>query len=53
MNMSEQLEAVRDAWAKVAEAQGLYNAYRKAAGVNGTTTPELPLTPILVALIIK
>lgn len=50
MNMREQLEAVRDAWAKVAEAQGLYNAYRQAAGANGTATPELPFAPILVAL---
>ena len=50
MNMMEQLEAVRDAWAKVAEAQGLYNAYRKAAGANGTATPELPFAPILVSL---
>lgn len=50
MNMREQLETVRDAWAKVAEAQGLYNAYRKAAGANDTATPELPFAQILVAL---
>jgi len=50
MNMREQLETIREAYDHAMRAQGLYNAYRKAAGVNGTATPELPFAPILVAL---
>lgn len=50
MNMREQLETVREAYDHAMRAQELYNAYRKAAGADGTATPELPFAPILVAL---
>ena len=50
MNMREQLETVRDAYDHAMRAQGLYNAYRKTAGADGTATPELPFASILAAL---
>lgn len=50
MSLKEQLETVRDAYDHAMRAQGLYNAYRKAAGVDGTATPEMPFTPLLVTL---
>lgn len=50
MSLNEQLETIREAYDHAMRAQGLYNAYRKAAGANGTATPEMPFTPLLVAL---
>lgn len=50
MNMREQLETIREAYDHAMRAQGLYNAYSKAAGANGTATPELPFAPIMAAL---
>lgn len=50
MSLKEQLETIREAYGHAMRAQGLYNAYRKAAGANGTAAPELPFVPILVAL---
>ena len=50
MNTKEQLETVREAYDHATRAQTLYNAYRKAAGANGTATPELTFAPILAAL---
>ena len=50
MSLKEQLETIRDAYDHAMRAQGLYDAYRKAAGENGTATPEMPFTPLLVSL---
>lgn len=50
MNLKEQLETIREAYDHAMRAQGLYDAYRKAAGENGTATPEMPFTPLLVSL---
>lgn len=50
MSLKEQLETIREAYDHAMRAQGLYNAYRKAAGAGGTATPEIPFTPIIVAL---
>lgn len=50
MSLKEQLENIREAYDHAMRAQGLYDAYRKAAGANGTATPEMPFTPLLVAL---
>lgn len=50
MSLKEQLETIREAYDHAMRAQGLYNAYRKAAGADGTATPEMPFTPLLVAL---
>ena len=50
MSLKEQLETVREAYDHAMRAQGLYNAYRKAAGMDGTATPEMPFAPILAAL---
>ena len=50
MSLKEQLETIREAYDHAMRAQGLYNSYRKAAGAGGTATPEIPFTPILVAL---
>lgn len=50
MSLKEQLETIREAYDHAMRAQGLYDAYRKAAGENGTATPEMPFTPLLVSL---
>lgn len=50
MSLKEQLETVREAYDHAMRAQTLYNAYRKAAGVDGTATPEMPFAPILATL---
>ncbi len=49
-SIRKQLELVREAYDHAMRAQGLYNDYRRAAGAHGTATPELPFTPIIIAL---
>jgi len=50
MTNKEQLELVRQCYDKVASAMSDWQNYRKAAGAGGTATPEMPFTPLLVAL---
>ena len=50
MTNKEQLELVRACYDKVSSAMSDWQIYRKAAGVDGTATPEMPFAPLLVAL---
>lgn len=50
MTNKEQLELVRACYDKVTSAMSDWQIYRKAAGVDGTATPEMPFAPLLVAL---
>lgn len=50
MTNKEQLELVRACYDKVASAMADWQTYRRAAGVDGTATPEMPFAPLLVAL---
>ena len=50
MTSKEQLELVRQCYDKVTSAMSDWHTYRKAAGLDGTATPEMPFAPLLVAL---